>query len=150
MGLLTGGGFGQSKQTTVPLTVSAQNSTQDNVRGASPCYAGVSFKTDNKSYISGIAGNYTTVLDNAVVSGGSMSEVWVSRVINSGALQFDGIGAGRQQLGVAPRTVECTDTNSSAASSSSCNLTLTFWDAPTGGNQLDTAVYDLTANYDTS
>lgn len=148
MGLLSGGSFGQSKQTTVPLTVNAANSTQNNIRGTSPCVAGVSFEVNNTTTISGPAGTYTTTLDNPLVSGGSMSEVWVSRVINTGSLTTDQIGASRVQLGISPRTVECRDLNSSAASVEACNLTVSFWDASSGGNLLDTATYDLSANYD--
>jgi len=63
-------------------------------------------------------------------------------------LTNDGIGATRVNL-VGDRVVENTDSGSGASAEAGV-MTLSFYDASSGGTLLDTAVFDLTANYDLS
>ena len=130
------------------LAVVATNDTQVHERGASPCYSGIKIDADNNIYSSGLTGTYVGVHDSDYVKNGTTSQVYVERTINTGALTTDGIGASRVVCST-DRTVECIDTDSGAGSVD-CNLTVSFYDAASGGNLLDTATYDLSANYTTA
>ena len=136
------------KQKEPPLTVTASDATVDNIRGSSPCYAGVEINSNNTIYRGDNVGVYTTAINSGYVTNGSTSDVWMERTINSqsSALWQDGIGSGRLQCSNSA-TLEMRDTNS-GVSAETANITVSWYDASSGGNLLDTATYDLSANYD--
>ena len=115
-----------------------------------PTYAGCTLRADGTLYkntnITGAAPNVSYYED--WLDSGSSADVWVSRSITAGDLETDDIGTGRvncnQQIDL---YVEDTD---AGASSQNCLLTLNFYDAPTGGNLLESAFMSFTANYTTA
>ena len=139
------GGITGIGSTPVALSVSASNSNQTAIR-TSPCYAGIQLKTNNSIVESGATGAYTTIINSPVVIGGTLAEVWAERSITSGALTTDTIGAGRVQCSIGWQ-LECYDANSTNGSEEECLVVVSFYDASTAGNLLDTATYDLYANY---
>jgi hypothetical protein len=83
-------------------------------------------------------------LGGAWLDAGEASDVWVSRVVNSGTLGRDEIGAGRTNLGSGTYDIGIGDTSPGGAAETA-QVTLTFHDAASGGNVLDTAVINLSA-----
>lgn len=75
---------------------------------------------------------------------GSSSDVWLERTINSGSLYVDA-GAGRLNLGTS-RNFAVMDANPTATQAS-CNLTMDFWNASSGGTKIGTATFSLIASY---
>ena len=131
----------------VPLAVTATNETQYN-EAPIPCYAGMKIDTDNTIYENNPAGSWIAH-DTTYVTGGVPGDVYVERTINSGILDnVDDIGASRVQIST-DRILQILD-SSDGGGISAANVTVRFYDAATGGNLLDTVVYDLTAVYTTA
>jgi hypothetical protein len=103
-------------------------------------YARVKWDTDGDIYESFASGTYGSSSDTWL-DRGLNSQVWVQRVISSGTLNLDTIGASRvamtsdRQLGV-----ERSPTGSKAA-----NGTISFYDAASGGNLLRTRNWSVSA-----
>lgn len=110
-------------------------------------YAGVTIGSVNIIKLNrtgGVGGTHNA--DYIKGTGKDGSDVWVSRVINStqgSGLSFDDIGAGRQPCTGSYR-IHVHDTTDDG-SASKADVTVTFWDAASGGSILDTANYDLSA-----
>jgi hypothetical protein len=99
--------------------------------------------TDNTIYANDVAGSWGAH-NTTYVTGGDPSDVYVERTINSGALTTDGIGASRVQIST-DRILQCVSVIDGIAVDA--NVTVDYYDAPAGGNLLDSAVYDLNALY---
>ena len=133
----------------IDFAVNVANETQDNIRGASPCYSGVRIDADNNIYTRSNTGVWSVSQSGWVTgSGKSPADVWVERTIDSGSFTNDGIGATRIQCNV-DHEVTNTDTDSGASAEAGV-MTVSFYDASSGGTLLDTAVFDISANYDLS
>lgn len=125
--------------------VSANTSHISNFSSFSTVYANLQYNSNGTEYT-----NSSATVDNTSTSRGTWldsglnSEVWVERTINSGALYVDP-GAGRLVLSTS-RTYKERDINSFPASQIT-NMTMTFYDAASGGNTLQTFTMILTADY---
>ena len=142
LGGILGGGSG-------PLTVVATNDTQRHNQ-SSTCYSGMKIDTNNIIYANNAGGSWVVHNSNYVVNG-VPSDVYVERTIDSETglgLTFDGIGASRVQVSV-DRIIQAVDTTDGGASAGAV-VTVAFYDAPAGGNLLDTVVYDLQAVFSTA
>jgi len=132
------------------LAVSATNATVDNDSGSdNPTVAGIQINNLNFIKKCGADGIYDIIVDSPFVTGGTTSQVWVERTINSGSLDVDTIGASRVACS-GTRTIEAHDTSPIPPTTGDANVTVDFYDAASGGTLLDSATYDLTASYDTS
>ncbi len=96
------------------------------------CFAGTEFNSDGvENRRDKDDGTHPGVTRGTWLDSGLNSEVWVERTINSGTLDNDS-GAGRlvmstsRQFGV----------NRQTEGTGSANLTIDFWDAASGGNNL--------------
>ena len=104
--------------------------------------AGVAYNGDGTEDASTAAGLYT-VSRGSWLTSGSPSEVWLERTINSGTLTNSDPGTGRHQLNLV-RTLAVQDTTIPGGAVT-CNVTVEFYDAATGGNLLDAVTYTLSA-----
>jgi hypothetical protein len=105
--------------------------------------AGVQVNSDGDWYSSDNAGNYSAA-GGTWLTAGANSDVWVERTINSETgtgLDVDDIGASR----VAMTTTRELRVSRTSTGVSTANVTLTFYDAASGGNVLDTATIALEA-----
>jgi len=123
------------------LSVAMPNRTVDNTTLTPICVAGLRLNTDGTFSETNSAGTYSTA--GTWLTGGSASAVWVERTITSGSLNRTDPGTGRLQLNVARSYEVDEDTD---PGTHACTFTLTFYDASTGGNVLDTATITLEAN----
>ncbi len=123
--------------------VSAVSTNVDRLRSGNTCFAGVRYFNDGNEKSSTNSGSFTQSR-GAWLDSGLPEEVWVSRVINSGTLNWVDAGAARAQLSV-NRTYGVKRTS---AGTHTANITCSFWDAASGGNLLDTATYTLRAQFE--
>jgi len=100
------------------------------------------FKIDNDGdyYESAATGLYGAS-SGTWLTAGTTSQVWVERTIVSGSLDLDTIGASR----VATTTDREIGVTRVAPGFATANVTLDFYDAASGGNLLDTADINLSA-----
>jgi hypothetical protein len=108
-------------------------------------YAGVSYSAGTNNvfeYKCTVGGTYS-ISRGLWLDYGDSANVWFERTINSGSLNSNDPGSGRLQMNTA-RYVEVVDT-SIAGGPVTCNLTITMWDASSGGNKLDEVTYTLSA-----
>lgn len=75
------------------------------------------------------------------LNSGSSSAVWIERTLNSGTLDWKDPGSGRQQM----NTTREYGVSQSSDGSTTANITLTAYDAASGGNTLDTATFNIQA-----
>ncbi len=116
--------------------------------GTSPCISNVKIDNDGNVYKSDETGAYSGA-DQQWLDVGLNSEVWVERSIDVGSLDTDQIGAGRVAM-TSDRAIGVNDTTPLFADTTTATVTLSFYDAASGGNLLDTATVTLTANYESS
>lgn len=111
-------------------------------------YANCGYHTDGVEYSnsSGL-NNFNTSRGNWKDSGDAEG-AWIDHTLNSGSALYSRaqVPGTRVQCGIADRNYKQRDTNSSASSVTS-NITVTMYDAETGGSSLGSATYSLTANY---
>lgn len=114
-----------------------------NFKGSgSPCIANARIDNDGSQYDSDNVGNFGAAAQ-VWLDKGLNSEVWVSRVISVGSLDTDGIGSGRVVLS----TDRIIGVQQAVSGTNVCSGTVTFHDASSGGNVLDTATFSLTADF---
>lgn len=107
------------------------------------CYAGIRYDSDGDEYESPITGAIGINVNRGTwLTSGLTSEVWMQRTINSGSLYVDA-GSGRLAM-TTSRTFQVRDT-STTGGPVTCNLTIDFYDAASGGNLLDSVTYTLSA-----
>jgi len=108
------------------------------------CYAGVQYNSTGLEYESPPGGGTGFSISRGYwLDGGSNSEVWIERIINSGSLYSDS-GSGRLAL-TSSRAFQVRDTSTSGGPVT-CNLTINAYDAASGGNLLDSVTFTLSAN----
>lgn len=110
-------------------------------------YANLQYNTDGAEYTNSVAwlDNFSTSRGNWLDSG-SNSNVWFERQVTAGSALWVDPGAGRLQMS-STRSMKQRDTNAGAGGVST-TLTITMWDASTGGSKLDEVVgLVLTATY---
>ena len=123
-------------------SVSMNNYTESSSTAFENAVCNIKVDNDGSVYVSNDTGGYGAAAE-VWLDSGLNSEVWVERTINSGSLDTDTIGASRVAM-TADRTVGVTDSDG-GGSSATANVTLDFYDAASGGNLLDSADLDLTA-----
>lgn len=128
------------------LLVGMSNENLNNYSNSSPCIANVKIDNDGSVYRSNAAGAYGAA-SQVWLDAGQNSDVWVERTIDAGSLDTDTIGASRVAM-TSDRTVGVQDSNGSFAIKATATVTVSFYDAASGGNLLDTATITLTANYE--
>jgi hypothetical protein len=105
------------------------------------CYARVEYKTDGVEYKNPNATTSSTTTSRGNwLDSGAASEVWLERTIVSGSLTEDP-GAGRHQLS-SNRLFGCYTNNGFQF----CQLSIKFYDAASGGNEIGSCAYTLTAD----
>lgn len=110
------------------------------------CYAIVRYGTDGVEWKNATSGTSSTTSSRGTwLTSGSASGAWVSRVINSGSLNWTDFGSSRYQMS-SDRQLGVRDTNSGTANASA-NVTVSMHDASSGGNLLASATYSLIASY---
>lgn len=122
-------------------TVSLNTSDVNKIRINNTCTAGVRYRSSDDEDGSTNAGNYTESRGNWLDSG-SETNVWFERTVNTGAIQTDP-GSGRLQMSIT-RTIACVRTTQGV---NTANVTITMWDASSGGAKLDEVTFDLTAEF---
>ena len=130
----------------LPLTVTASGNSVSNLRLNATCYAGVTYSSDENEYNNqGDADDSTldATFIQKLINNGNGEDVWVERTINSGSLNHEDPGAGRHQLSTTRRF----GVVRSGVGTESCNLTVNFYDAASGGNLLDTETFGLDAEF---
>ena len=124
------------------LAVSPVGTNVTNTRVLQTCYAGVQYNTNGIDYASSNVGGWTNSRGNWL-DAGSNNDVWVERTINSGTLNWQDPGSGRYQLNFS----RSFGVSQSVVGIKTCNLTVNFYDAASGGNLLGSATYTVTAEY---
>lgn len=126
-------------------TVSASSSNVTRGPAAlNPVYAGVAYNATGFEFSNNASGSNSYDVSRGLwLDSGSASEVWLERTINSGSLNSSDPGAGRHQLNTA-RLLEVSD-STILGGAVTCNVTVDFYDASTGGNLLDSVTYTLSA-----
>ena len=124
--------------------VSPSGSGVTRLSSNNPTYAGVQYNTSGIEYANATAGtaSYTVSRGNWLDSG-TTSEVWLERTLNSGTLSGSDPGAGRHAM-TSTRTLAVQDTTL-LGGAVTCNVTVNFYDAASGGNLLGSATYTLSA-----
>lgn len=119
--------------------VSLNTFSVNNSNPLTTCWSGVRYDTDGDEWGATNNGNWTTNRGQWLDSGDS-ALVWVERTINSGGpLDWWDPGTGRHQCNV-DRLFGNT-TNSPAVQTT--NVTITMWDAASGGSKLDEVTYNI-------
>jgi hypothetical protein len=127
---------------TVSLSSSSVSHTLDFTCWAQVRYASTGVEYSN----SGGTNNYSVSRGNWKDSGDAAG-AWIDHVLNSGsALYSRAQTPGTRAQMSANRDYRQRDTNSSASSVTS-NITVTMYDAETGGSSLGSGTFSLTANY---
>lgn len=103
------------------------------------CYAGVEYNNSGAEWASTNTGAFTSSRGDWLDVGNS-SDVWVSRTINSGSLNWEDPGTGRHNLGTTRRFGI-----QSSVGLRTANITVNFYDAASGGSLLGSATYLLSA-----
>ena len=104
----------------------------------------VRLHSNGNYYESNINGDGTFgAADELWLESGSAGDVWVERSITSGTLTTDDIGGSRVSLASGSFTMGVTTVSSGTKT---CSFTLSFYDAASGGNLLDTAAITTTAD----
>ncbi len=114
-----------------------------NLNGAGICYAIVRFNSNGIEY-KNIGASSTTMNSSRGIwlDSGLNSEVWVQRTINSGSFNYTDAGSGRLVLSTSR---DFGVSKGGPGGSQICNVTFKFWDAPSGGNELDSVTYNMEA-----
>ena len=122
------------------VTLSNANVYRNGVTGT--VYAGVQINTSGIEYINdgGATQNFNTYRGKWLNSGAS-SAVWIERTVNSGTLDWKDPGTGRLQMS----STREYGVSRSTDGSNVANITLTAYDASSGGNQLDTVTFQIEA-----
>jgi hypothetical protein len=135
--------FSGIKTPTVSLSSTSVSHNIDSV-----CYANVGYHTDGVEYSnsSGL-NNFNTSRGNWKDSGDAEG-AWIDHTLNSGSALYTRaqVPGTRAQCGVLNRQYRQRDLNSSAGGVTS-NITVTMYDAETGGSSLGSATFSLTATY---
>ena len=114
-----------------------------NRNGAGTCYAIVRFNSNGIEYKNIGADNPTMNSSRGIwLDSGLNSEVWVQRTINSGSFNYTDAGSGRLQLSTSR---DFGVSKGGPGGIQSCNVTFKFWDAASGGNELDSVTYSIEA-----
>ena len=123
-------------------TVDFNGANNDQVRSGLVCQARWKSDADGSKYISNNQGAYSSSY-KVWLTAGLNSEVWIERTINSGTLSTDTIGSGRQ-VQTADREIGVLDAVATG-SPTTANVTIDYWDAVSGGNNLATGTVTLSA-----
>lgn len=104
------------------------------------------FKIDNDGdcYRSDNSGSYLSS-SQTWLDAGTNDQVWIERTVNSGTLDTDTIGTGRVAM-TTDRIIGVTDSVQGGLPRDA-NVTVSFYDASSGGTLLDTADVVLQADY---
>ncbi len=121
--------------------VSANTANISTIGSDNPVVAGLQINTDGVEWSSNSAGTYN-VGRGVWLDEGDSSQVWVERTLDSGTLDVDP-GAGRLRLDTT-RTYEKHDTTIPGGAET-CTVTYDYYDAPSGGNLLDSVTLVHTA-----
>ena len=135
--------FSGIKTPTVSLSTANVSHTTDFVT-----YANVGYHTDGVEYSnSGGSNNFSTSRGNWKDSGDAEG-AWIDHTLNSGSALYTRaqVPGTRAQCGVLNRQYRQRDLNSGAGGVTS-NITVTMYDAETGGSSLGSATFSLTATY---
>lgn len=112
-------------------------------QGGSGAICRVKWDNDGDSYLSTNVGGYGASYETWLTSGLN-TEVWVSRTIIFGTLEADTIGSGRPIMS-SDRFLGVQKNN---FGTKQANGDVTFWDAASGGNILDTATWSVSATWE--
>lgn len=125
-------------------TVSPSAAGVTRLASLNPTYAGVQYNATGVEWENAASGaNTYNVSRGSWLDSGASSEVWLERTINSGSLNASDPGTGRHQLS-STRTLAVSD-SSIGGGAVTCNVTVRFYDAATGGNLLGSVTYTLSA-----
>lgn len=130
------------KEFFVNLAVALSNVTVSNVSLVPTVIAGFRLDTSGTYSESNSAGVYSP--KGTWLAGGSADAVWVSYHVDSGSLNNADPGAEDTRLQLDESRTFAVE-QASDPGTHSCVLTLTFFDAASGGNTLDTAQITLSA-----
>ena len=104
--------------------------------------ANIRVSSDGNYYESNVSGAYGSA-DEAWLESGDAGDVWVERTITDGTLDTDDLGTGRTNLGSGDYDLGVT---SPSGGTKEASFTLSFYDASSGGNLLDSASITVNAN----
>lgn len=134
--------FGILGAASVGTEVSLNTAGVTNLSENNPTIAGVAYNLSGAEAASNSAGSYVVSRGNWLDTGNNF-DVWFERTINTGSLNDDDPGDGRLIM-TSTRTVAVRD-NTIPGGPVTCNLTITMWDAASGGSKLDEVTYTLSA-----
>lgn len=124
-------------------TVSANTTDASNIRFNGECFAGVSFKPSRTEFERvASTGGWTGTNRGVWLDTGVPAAAWIERTINSGTLDDDA-GSGRLNLSVERRF----GMSQASAGVRTTNITFKFYDAASGGSELDSVTYDIKAEF---
>lgn len=124
------------------VSVSAQTNDLTSISPAN-CVAGLRVSSTGIWYLSDNAGTYSTNIGTWLTSGLN-SEVWVERTLVTGTLNNSDPGTGRLVCS-SNRTYAVIDTTTGGGAVS-CEFTLDFYDAASGGSLIGTCTVVLIAS----
>lgn len=128
----------------ISLACSINTSNAFRIRFNNTCTSGVSYAANGIEYKRRNTGTWNFTSRGNWLDEGDADDVWVQVTVNSGSLNSGNPGSGRLQLTV-DRQYGVIRTS---VGSHNANVSVTMWDAASGGNILDgPTTFDITAEY---